>query len=62
METSTAVTGNAQIRTAIIVAVLVVLLSAVLLFGLSVIGKEQPLDKPPATGAPIVFPTTVQRQ
>ena len=54
-------TGNAQIRTAILVAILVVVLSAVLLFGLSVIGHEQSADKPAATSAPIVFPTTELR-
>ncbi len=41
------------------VAALVVLATVVVLFALSVIGQEQTpaTVRPPATGAPIVFPT-----
>ena len=46
-----------QIRSAIVIAVLVVLSSFALLFVLSVIGTEETAGRPPNTGAPITFPT-----
>lgn len=61
-ETPATVTRSPRIRTAIIMAIVVVVLSGVLLFGLSVIGQVQPDEKSPATAAPILFPTTVQQR
>ncbi len=46
-----------QIRSAIMIAILVVMASFALLFALSVIGKEETTARPRITGAPIVFPT-----
>ena len=49
-----------QVRSAIVIAVLVVLASFALLFALSVIGKEEETGRTPLTGAPITFPTQNQ--
>ena len=52
--------NQTQIRSAIVIAMLVVLVTFGVLFALSVIGAEQTTtttERPPATGAPIVFPT-----
>ncbi len=53
--------NQTQIRSAIVIAMLVVLVTFGVLFALSVIGEEQTTTtttgRPPATGAPIVFPT-----
>lgn len=46
-----------QIRSAIVIAVLVILASFALLFALSVIGKAETTERSPTTGAPITFPT-----
>lgn len=52
-------TASNQIRPTIAIAILVVVATMALLLTLSVFGQGdgQAGDRPPATGAPIVFPT-----
>ena len=51
--------GSQQIRSGITTAIAVVVVCAALLLVLSVIGTEQTqVDRPPATSAPIIIPST----